>query len=179
MYKNLELNDCIRLLNTGTTVLLCAQSAAGKTVTPVAWNMPVNDEPPIAAVALDSNHFITKLILESKQFCICIPGIEMLDMVKKCGSVSGKEKDKFSMFSVEYEKCSEIDSIKVKDCAAYLECRLKDDLKYSGVDLIIADVVAASVKEELFDDAWITGKFKSIHSVGNDYGASLEERFKF
>ncbi len=179
MYKKLELNECIRLLNTGAVVLLCAQCEAGKTITPVAWNMPVNDEPPVAAVALDGSHFITKLILESKEFCICIPDMEMLDMVLKCGSVSGKEKDKFSMFSIEYEKCAAVNSIKAKGCAGYLECRLKDDFKYSGVDLITADVAYAEVKKELFDDAWITEKFKTIHSAGNMYGASLGGRFKF
>lgn len=87
MYKKLELNECIRLLNTGAVVLLCAQCEAGKTITPVAWNMPVNDEPPVAAVALDGSHFITKLILESKEFCICIPDMEMLDMVFKWKSI--------------------------------------------------------------------------------------------
>jgi flavin reductase (DIM6/NTAB) family NADH-FMN oxidoreductase RutF len=179
MYKNLKLDESIRIINAGSVVLLCAQSGSGKTVTPVAWNMPVNDEPPIAAAALDSSHFITKLILESKEFCICIPGMEILETVLRCGSVTGKEKDKFAMFNIKYEKCEKINSIKVTNCAGYLECRLKDDFKYSGVDLIIADVVSASAKEELYDGSWITGKFKSIHSVGNMFGASLGERFKF
>jgi flavin reductase (DIM6/NTAB) family NADH-FMN oxidoreductase RutF len=179
MYKNIELNESIRLLNTGAVVLLCAESKSGKTVTPVAWNMPVNDEPPVAAIALDSNHFITKVILESKEFCICIPGMDMLDTVLKCGSVTGREKDKFAMFGIQYEKCEKINSVKVKGCAGYLECKMKDNLKYSGVDLIIADVVSASAESGLYDGSWITEKFKSIHSVGNMYGASLGERFKF
>ena len=66
MYKKLELNECIRLLNTGAVVLLCAQCEAGKTITPVAWNMPVNDEPPVAAVALDGSHLLQSLYLKAK-----------------------------------------------------------------------------------------------------------------
>ena len=179
MYKNLILTDAVRIINTGSCVLVSAGSCKVKGITPVAWNMPVNDEPPIIAIALDSNHFITELILKNKDFCLNIPDMGMLDIVLKCGSVSGRKTDKFDAFSIPYEKCDEINSVRALNCAGYLECRMKDDLKYSGVDMIVADVLSAKVKKEFFDESWITGKFKSVHSVGNMYGASLGERFKF
>lgn len=179
MYKNLILTQAVRLINAGSCVLLSCGCEKFKDITPVAWNMPVNDEPPIVAAALDSNHFITELILKNKDFCINIPDMDMLDTVLKCGSVSGRKGDKFDSFSIQYEKCEKINSVMAKNCAGYLECRLKGDLKYSGVDMIVADVLSAKVKKEFFDESWITDKFKSIHSVGSMYGASLGERFKF
>ena len=179
MYKQLKSDEFIRVLSSGSCVLLCAEGKKGKTVTPIAWNMPVNDIPPIAAFALDSNHFITELILAEKKFSVCIPDMKMLKKVLACGSVSGRKKDKFKDFDIKYEKNPENGLIKIKDCAAYMECKLKKDLKFSGVDLIIADIIRAEVKSNIFDKGWITDKFKSIHSVGNMYGATLGKRFKF
>ncbi len=180
MYKKLNLNDSAKLLGAGECIMLSACSKTAKDITPIAWNMPVNDEPAIVAAALDSGHFITELILESKEFCICIPDMAMLDLFLKCGSVSGRKSDKFEKFNIEYEKCENITAPKVKGCAGYIECRLKDNLKYDGVDLVIGEVVNVSVKAEFFEDGcWDTEKFKSIHSIGSAYGASLGKRFKF
>lgn len=179
MYKDLSLNESVRLINPGECVLITAGNEKVKNITPVAWNMPVNDEPPIIVIALDSNHFITELILNSKSFCVNIPDMDMLDIVLKCGNISGRKGDKFEAFNIDFEPCTDISSIRVKNCAGYLSCKLKDDHKYSGVDLIIADVVSAKVKKSLYDDSWITDKFKTIHSVGNNYGATLGKRFKF
>ncbi len=179
MYKEIMLTEAVRLINTGSCVLISAGNEKVKGITPVAWNMPVNDEPPIIAIALDSNHFITDLILKNKDFCINIPDMDMLDIVLKCGSISGRKGDKFDSFGIYYEKCQKINSIMAKNCAGYLECRLKDDHEYSGVDMIVADVLYAKVKEDFFDGSWITDKFRTIHSVGNMYGASLGKRFKF
>ncbi|MCL2389233.1 MAG: flavin reductase family protein [Elusimicrobia bacterium] len=178
MYKKLDNTSVTSLLCSCGVIIVSASFGRRDTLTPVAWHMPLNDEPPMVALVLDAGHFVTELIYRQKEFVINIPDISQVELIQKCGAVSGRDINKIKEFNVEVFSASNITAPKIKNCAAYIECALQESRDFSGAILVSANVVNVEVKEEFFDTDWITDKFKSVHITGSHFASSLGERFK-
>jgi flavin reductase (DIM6/NTAB) family NADH-FMN oxidoreductase RutF len=155
MRKEVALNIAYRLVSPGPLVLVSSLFGTRAGITPIAWNMPVSDEPPIIALEIWKDHFIHKAILKTKDFVINIPSSDMADTVRKLGSVSGKKIDKFKEYGLEKEPSKKIKSPRLKSAIGVLECKLRKDAnllkKYS---VILGDVVYAEAEEKVFTDRW-------------------------
>ena len=169
MRKEVPLDVAYRLLGCGPVVLVSSILDGRAGITPIAWNMPVSDEPPIIALEIWKDHFIHKAILKTGDFVINIPSSEMADTVRKLGSVSGKKVDKFKEYGLEKEASKKIKSPRLKDAMGVLECKLHKDAnllkKYS---VILGDVVYAEAESAVFTDRWCPEKAgpKFINHLG-------------
>ncbi|MFA5085067.1 MAG: flavin reductase family protein, partial [Candidatus Omnitrophota bacterium] len=104
MRKSIDLNIAYRLIGSGPLVLVSSLLDGRAGLTPIAWNMPVSDEPPIIALEIWEKHFIYKAILETGDFVVNIPSSDMAETCRKLGSVSGAKVDKFGEFGLVKEE---------------------------------------------------------------------------
>ncbi|MFC1501226.1 flavin reductase family protein [Elusimicrobiota bacterium] len=178
MFKSLELEKYYRLINHGPCVMVTTGNDEKLNVAPIAWNMPLNDEPPMLAIAIAESHYTAELIQKTGSFAVNIPDQDMLPAVMIAGKSKGRKEDKFKKANLKLEKGIKIETPHLKDAAGFIECKLKEKHVYDGVILFIAEVVYAGVKEDLFDEYWITEKAKVVHHLGNGYFASMGKRFK-
>jgi flavin reductase (DIM6/NTAB) family NADH-FMN oxidoreductase RutF len=169
MRKKVPLDIAYRLIGPGPVVLVSSTLGGRAGITPIAWNMPVSDEPPIVALEIWRDHFIHKAILKTGDFVINIPSSDMAPVVRKLGSVSGKSVDKFREFGLEKEASKKIRSPRLKSAMGILECRLRRDAnllkKYS---VILGDVVYAEAEASVFTDRWCPEKKgpRLMHHLG-------------
>lgn len=155
MRKPIPLDIAYRLLGPGPVVLVSSLFNKRAGLTPIAWNMPVSDDPPIVALEIWRDHFIHKAILQTGDFVINIPSSDMAGMVRKLGSVSGRKIDKFEEFDLVKESSEKIKSPRLGSAIGILECRLrreKDLIKKYSV--VMGDVVYAEAEEGIFTDRW-------------------------
>lgn len=169
MRKVVELSLAYRLLNPGPLVLVSSLYNKRAGLTPIAWHMPLSDDPPIIALEIWKGHFIHKAILQTGDFVINIPSSDMVETVRNLGSVSGAKVDKFKKFGLVKEASRKIKSPRLKSAIAVLECRLRKDKSFiKKYNVILGDVVYAEAEEVIFTDRWHPekGGAQMIHHLG-------------
>ena len=169
MRKSVDLKIAYRLIGSGPVVLVSSLLKGRAGLTPIAWHMPVSDDPPIVALEIWRDHFIHKAILETGDFVINIPSSNMAQMIRKLGSVSGKKIDKFEEYNLTKEPSKKIKSPRLKSAIGIIECKLRREegilKKYS---IILGDIVYAEAEKDIFTDRWHPEKKgpKLLHHLG-------------
>lgn len=102
-------------------------------------------EPPSVMVGVIPENLTYRLIEDSGEFGINIPTKDQLDKARLCGSISGRDHDKFSKGALTPQKAMAIDSFLIKECPVNLECRVVHKINYPG------------------SHAWFIGKIESVH----------------
>lgn len=170
MRKPVDLDIAYRLINHGPLVLVSSLYKNGQDITPIAWHMPISDDPPIIALEIWSGHCIFKAIMETGDFVINIPSGEMVDIVRRLGSISGSKVDKVRKFGLTMEHSKRVKSRRLKGSIALMECTLHRDTRLSKrYNIVLGDVVYAEAEKASFSDRWLPEKSgpKTIHHLGN------------
>ncbi len=170
MRKSVVLPLAYRLLNPGPLVLVSSLLNKKAGITPIAWHMPISDDPPIIALEIWEGHFIYKAILETGDFVINIPSSDMTGMVRKIGSISGAKVDKFKKYGLTKESAKKVKSPRLKSAIGIIECKLiKDKHLLRKYNIALGKVVYAEAEESVFTDRWHPEKIgpKVMHHLGD------------
>jgi len=155
MRKPIPLDIAYRLIGPGPLVLVSSLYNKRAGITPIAWHMPVSDDPPIVALEIWEKHFIFKAILQTGDFVINIPSSDMAETCRSLGSVSGAKKDKFKEFGLIKEGSVKVKSPRLRSAIGILECRLrKDKALLKKYNIVLGDVVYAEAEKDIFTDRW-------------------------
>ena len=169
MRKSVALNIAYRLIGSGPVVLVSSLLDKKSALTPIAWNMPVSDDPPIIALEIWKGHFVYKAILQTGDFVVNIPSSDMAETVRKLGSVSGSKVDKFEKYGLTGEPAEKVRSPRLKSAIGILECKLRGD-RYllDKYNIVLGDVVYAEAEKNIFTDRWHPEKKgrRLLHHLG-------------
>ena len=155
MRKPIPIENAYRLINPGPLVLISSLSGKRAGLTPIAWHMPISDDPPIIALTIWEGHFIHKAILETGDFVINVPSSAMAGTIRKLGSVSGKRVDKFKKYGLVKEAAEKVKSPRLKSAIAVIECKLRgDEAMRKKYNIILGNVVYAEADADVFTDRW-------------------------
>ncbi len=115
-------------------------------------------------------------IHESGTFSVNIPSESLLEQTGICGSKSGRDYDKSSIFETFYGKLETAPMI--KECAINIECRVSEVLDYDPNEGIIGEVVQSYVNPDCLVEGkldlskvqpfvWATGGDFGYYTLGN------------
>ncbi len=169
MRRSVDLTIAYRLIGPGPLVLVSSLLKGRAGLTPIAWHMPISDDPPIVALEIWKGHFIHKAILETGDFVINIPSSDMSQMICKLGSVSGKKIDKFEEFGLIKEAGKRVKSPRLKSAIGIIECKLrKEERLLKKYNVILGDIVYAEAEKSIFTDRWHPEKNgpRLLHHLG-------------
>ncbi len=170
MRRPIALKYAYRLIGPGPLVLVSSLLNGRPGLTPIAWHMPVSDEPPVVALEIWKGHFIYKAILQTGDFVVNIPSSDMAEVCRKLGSVSGEHCDKFRKFGLVKEKAKKVESPRLKSAIGILECRLRQDkILLRKYNIVLGDVVYAEAEKEMFTERWHPERKgrRIMHHLGN------------
>lgn len=139
-------------------------------VTPVAWNMPVQKDPPMLVLEIGEKHHIFDCIMDTGDFAVNIPSVSMAEDLVKCGRVSGREVNKVDMCAFSLVSSKNINSLALDDSIAILECVLvRDEHLLKEYNMVVGEIKYAEVEEGLFTDHWILedDSRKTLHHLGD------------
>jgi flavin reductase (DIM6/NTAB) family NADH-FMN oxidoreductase RutF len=167
-FKSIPITNAYRLINHGPTVLITSRLGEKINVMTAAWQMPVSFKPMLVAVSIGHERFSHKLILEGREFVINIPHLEMIKEVLCCGTHSGKDKDKFDLCNLSPVKAQKVKIPLIKECIGNIECKLYVHYEAGDHTIFVGEVVAASVKEGIFDGHLKVelDEAKTLHHLG-------------
>lgn len=167
-FKNIPITSAHRLINHGPTVLITSGLGDKVNVMTAAWQMPVSFRPALIAVSIDRERFSHRLILKSREFVINIPNVEMIKEVLCCGTQSGKDIDKFEACKLTPVKAQKVKAPLIEECIGNIECKLYSIHEAGDHTIFVGEVVAASVKEGIFDSYLKVDldQAKTLHHLG-------------
>ena len=119
----------------------------------LAWVGTVSSDPPMVGIAVRKERHSHRLIEESGEFVVNIPGDELLEATDHCGQVSGRDTDKFAATGLTPEPASEVKAPLIAECHVNMECKVREKLELGAHDLFLGEVVAVHVDEEYVDDS--------------------------
>ncbi len=167
-----------RLLHPQIAALIACRSKEGRAnVMTAAWAMPVSADPPMVAVSISPKRYSHKLISETGEFTVNIPSVELLDAVFYCGTVSGREVDKFEEAGLTPVRGEVVDAPVIAECAASLECRVVESVDAGDHTLFIGEVVAVHVKEGVFEEVY-SEEFEPLLHLGGSLFCTTGKRFR-
>jgi flavin reductase (DIM6/NTAB) family NADH-FMN oxidoreductase RutF len=151
----IDLKIAYRLIQPGPVVLVSSLYKDRAGITPIAWHMPVSDDPPIMALEIWEGHFIYKAIVATGDFVINIPSSDMAEVCRKLGSISAAKVDKFKEYGLAKEKSRKVKSPRLASAIAILECKLRRDrMLLERYNIVLGDLVYAEAEKDVFTDRW-------------------------
>lgn len=170
MYKKIAPSKTYRLINTGALMLISTMSKKKEhDIAPIAWVCPQELEPPRLLICCDAGHRTYSNIKTTKKFIASIPHISQAATVEQCGSVSGRDADKFAKFAIKSITGKKTGCRVPLGVIGYLECRVKKAYNIEGTMVIVADVLAAAADPRGFRGGRLLAEKaggKAIHHLG-------------
>jgi flavin reductase (DIM6/NTAB) family NADH-FMN oxidoreductase RutF len=124
-------------------------------------------EPPSVMVGIRPKAHTLQLISEEREFGINIPRKNQIDIVRTCGSISGRAEDKFQKAGLTRMKGSKISSVLVKECPVNLECRVVHEVQFEGSHRwFVGEVLVAHVDEKYSREQALMYWMREYRSVG-------------
>ena len=168
--RSLDVRKVTRLLNHGPAVIASSRYGGKSNLITLAWTTPVSVEPPMVAIAVAPGRFSHGLIDRSREFVLNVPGPRLLPAVWYCGTVSGRNADKFKGAGLTEADAKAVDAPLVQECFAHVECRVASVLKAGDHTLFCGEVVAVSVESAAFDEVLaLRGRFHTLHHLGGPH----------
>jgi flavin reductase (DIM6/NTAB) family NADH-FMN oxidoreductase RutF len=99
---------------------------------------------PIFMVAVRPTRYTHTLIEETNEFTVNVPGEGMEEILNYCGTVSGRDYDKFKELDLTAEKGNSVTSPIITECLAHYEC------KVVGKSKVIPDLLSSDVKSRYY-----------------------------
>ncbi len=83
------------------------------------------------------------LLKDEREFVINIPDASLVDAVKTCGSLSGRDHHKFKAAGLSAQESSQVSAVSIRECSANIECRVVKEIAFEERTWFIGEVVAA------------------------------------
>ena len=132
-------------------VLVSCQSKNTANIITIAWCGVACSKPPLLSVSIRPSRYSHKIISQAGDFVINIPTGDLLKEVDLCGTVSGRDKDKFELCKFTKIGSSIAHCPIIKECPVNIECKLTKILNLGAHDMFIGEVVKVHADESVLD----------------------------
>jgi flavin reductase (DIM6/NTAB) family NADH-FMN oxidoreductase RutF len=111
----------------------------------LGWLTRVNFKPPMIGVAVNRSHASHGAIVDTGEFSVNFPSMEMVEITDYVGLVSGKRVDKSNLFNLFYGELKNAPMI--SECPLTIECKLVKTVELPTNSFFIGEIVAAYSEE--------------------------------
>lgn len=172
---DIRLPSAYRLLHPMHTVLVTSGEAGEANIITLAWAMPTSMKPPLIVISVRPTRHSYKLIKKTREFVVNIPTMEIVRETLFCGRRTGRLHDKFKETKLTPLPAKSVKAAIIKECAAHLECKLRQAFSTGDHVILVGEVVEAYVDEDRFQNEFDIKKAKLIYHVGGNKFTTLSD----
>ena len=110
--------------------------------------MQTSFRPRLVAISVGKTRHSHKLIAESREFVLALPGEDLAEAVRVCGSSTGRSVDKFKETGLRRVPAKKVAPPLIGECIANNECKVIATLDTGDHTIFVGEVVAAYVSDE-------------------------------
>jgi flavin reductase (DIM6/NTAB) family NADH-FMN oxidoreductase RutF len=114
------------------------------------WLTRVNFDPAMLGICVNRNNASYKAILDTGEFSVNVPTVDMVEVTDYTGLVSGKRVDKSNLFKVFYGELKSAPMI--SDCPITIECKVAKTVDLPSNSFFMADMVNIYSEEKYLTD---------------------------
>jgi flavin reductase (DIM6/NTAB) family NADH-FMN oxidoreductase RutF len=129
----------------------CVDNEGKPNIITLSFSMPVSYKPPILVISVAHTNYSHELIMQQKEYVINVPSVELAGQTQLCGEISGRDHDKFQEAELTPIPAQKVKPPLIEECHGHLECRVRESIPAGDHTLFLADVVAASANEGIFN----------------------------
>jgi flavin reductase (DIM6/NTAB) family NADH-FMN oxidoreductase RutF len=159
-----------------TVLISCVGKAAKPNITTLSWAMPTSIDPPLIAISLSPKHHSHTLIEESAEFIVNIPTLELLQAVYACGSLTGRNFDKFKKTNLTPIPAKKVRAPAIRECIAHLECKVVSQFAAGDHTVFIGKILEAYAELGTFTESYDLKKTRMLYHAGGNNFAILDPR---
>ncbi len=131
----------------------CGDERGRSSIITVGWGGGLCADPPFVGIAVRRDRYSHGIITDAGEYAVNLPSRELLAAVDYCGTISGRDRDKFADTGLNPQPAGELDwTPLIHECPVNLECRVEEVLRLGTHDFFVARVVASHVRETWTDD---------------------------
>ncbi len=143
MSEDLSPRDGIKFMPHFPTVLIGTGTGNESNLITAAMIHVFSIDPPMLGTGIAPERHSFQLLKKHEEFTVNVPEKSQLEEIKDCGSVSGKDRDKFEEFELTREQSKEILVPGVNECPLTFECELEKEIQTGDHHWFIGKVVYA------------------------------------
>jgi len=131
-------------------------------------------KPVILGIAIRKATYSHFLISKTQEYVVNLPTVDIIDKVLDCGSVSGRDVDKFEKTGLTPLTANKVKPPLIAECPINLECKVLGIQEVGDHDLFLGEVLVEHVDEDVLDE---NGKI--IFEKLNGFAFNLGEFWTF
>ncbi len=118
----------------------------------LAWAGTLCSDPPTIGIGVRPSRHSHGLIQEVGEFVVNLPSADQVHWVDHCGTVSGRDEDKWAACDFSHVSGTEVQVPLIGECPINLECRLVQTVSLGSHDLFLGHVIAVQMDEQVLDE---------------------------
>jgi len=115
----------------------------------LAWVGIVCSKPPMVGISIRPGRHSYSLIEDSGEFVVNVPRADLILATDYCGTVSGRQVDKFAKTKLTPIPCEQVGAPMIKECPVNLECKVTQIIPLGAHDLFLGEIVAVHIDETI------------------------------
>ena len=157
-------------------LVTCATEKGTPNIITIGASSVCSSAPPTVGIAVAPSRYSHQLILDTGEFGVNIPDRSQLHESDFCGTISGRNCDKFAEMGLTVMPSQEITVPLIAEGPVNLECRVVQNVPLGSHDWIIGEIVAAHVDENCLQGQHLdTGALDPIICYWQEYWSSGEK----
>jgi flavin reductase (DIM6/NTAB) family NADH-FMN oxidoreductase RutF len=169
-------------------VLVTVADGEKNTIVTIAWAGTVNSAPPMLSVSIRPSRYSHELLERAREFVVNVPRASQVEQVDLCGSISGRDEDKWAAAGFTALPASKVQAPLIAECPINIECVVRHELALGAHDMFIGEILAVHCDEEVLDErgrlkrdaldalAYVDGEYWSLGTKVGTYGFSVKRR---
>ncbi len=115
----------------------------------LAWVGTVASEPPTIGIGVRPTRYSFGLLQRYGDFVINLPRANQVDILGYCGSVSGRNEDKFKASGLTPMRADNVRAPIVAEFPVNIECKIKNRISLGSHDLFLGEVVSVHADPDI------------------------------
>lgn len=165
-----------------------ADYEGGANIIPLAWVGMACSEPTTISIAVRPSRHSNGLLRSAGEFVLNLPSADLVEAVDRCGTVSGRDHDKWAETGLTPEPASQVSAPSIAECPYALECRVVETLPLGAHDLFVARVLVARADERVLTSdgvldvdavnplAYVPNEYRTLGPHLYGYGESAKRK---
>lgn len=119
---------------------------------PFSFLMPVSMDPPFLAFACGHGKDTLLNVRETKEFVVNLPPKNILKKLYICNERFPREVNELEKANLTPEKSKEVKPPRIKECFAWLECKLEFEREDGDHVLLVGRVITTEIKDDFLNE---------------------------
>lgn len=135
---------------------------------PFGMFMPISGSPPMIALGVSERRDTFRNIVDTGEFVVAVPSPEQVEVIRTCAIAFPPNVSEFEKAKVTPEPSKVVRPYRVKECQTNLECKLLWMKEAGDHHVVVGEIVAAAVKDELYSPDWDRRQLRPVYFAGGD-----------